>query len=99
MQIRIVTGQPWDARADVLVAPVVGDPDFSGPLGELDRRAGGGLSSLHAFGELRGKRFSTSLASGGELPASHVVSVSAGPGGPPWLGPFGPWRTHAVDGL
>jgi leucyl aminopeptidase len=79
LQIRIVTGQPWDARADVLVAPVVGDPDFSGPLGELDRRAGGALSGLHSFGELRGKRFSTSLASGGELPAAHVVSVSAGP--------------------
>ena len=36
MQIRIVTGQPWEAPADVLVVPVVGDPDFSGPLGELD---------------------------------------------------------------
>jgi leucyl aminopeptidase len=79
LQIRIVTGQPWDAKADVLVVPVVGDPDFSGLLGELDRRAGGGLSGLHRFGELRGKRFGTALASGGELPASHVVTVSAGP--------------------
>jgi hypothetical protein len=77
LQIRIVTGQPWDARADVLVAPVVGDPDFSGPLGELDRRAGGGLSGLHAFGELRGKRFSTSLASGGGLPASPSAETSS----------------------
>ena len=63
LRIRIVTGQPWDARADVLVVPVVGDPDFAGPLGEVDRRAGGELAALHAFGELRGKRYSTSLGS------------------------------------
>jgi leucyl aminopeptidase len=81
LQIRIVTAQPWDARADVLVVPVVGDPDFAGPLGELDRRTGGELSGLHSFGELRGKRFSTSLGSGGDLPASRVVTVSAGPAG------------------
>ena len=80
MHIRIVTGQPWDAPADVLVVPVVGDPDFAGPLGELDRRSGGELSGLHAFGELRGKRFSTSLGAGGELPAKRVVSVLGGPG-------------------
>ncbi len=79
MQIRIVTGQPWEAPADILVVPVVGDPDFSGPLGELDRRSGGELATLHAFGELRGKRFSTSLGAGGELPVKRVVSVSAGP--------------------
>ena len=79
MRIRIVTGQPWDARADVLVVPVVGDPDFAGPLGEVDRRAGGELAALHAFGELRGKRYSTSLGNGGELPVSRVVTVSAGP--------------------
>ena len=79
MRISIVIGQPWDARADVLVVPVVGDPDFAGPLGEVDRRAGGELAALHAFGELRGKRFSTSLGSGGELPVSRVVTVSAGP--------------------
>jgi leucyl aminopeptidase len=79
LQIRIVTGQPWEASADVLVVPVVGEPDFSGPLGELDRRSGGELSTLHDFGELRGKRFSTSLGAGGELPVKRVVSVAAGP--------------------
>ena len=78
MHIRIVIGQPWDAPADVLVVPVVGDPDFSGPLGEIDRRTGGELSALHDFGELRGKRFSTSLGTGGDLPAKRVVSVAAG---------------------
>ncbi|MEO5965402.1 MAG: leucyl aminopeptidase [Candidatus Limnocylindrales bacterium] len=79
MQIRIVTGQPWEAPADVLVLPVVGEPDFGGALGEVDRRSGGELSALHAFGELRGKRFSTSLGAGGELPAKRLVSVAAGP--------------------
>jgi leucyl aminopeptidase len=79
LRIRIVTGQPWDARADVLVVPVVGDPDFAGPLGEVDRRAGGELAALHAFGELRGKRYSAALAAGGELPVSRVVIVAAGP--------------------
>ncbi len=79
MQIRIVTGQPWEAPADVLVLPVVGEPDFGGALGEVDRRSGGELSALHAFGELRGKRFSTSLGAGGELPAKRLVTVAAGP--------------------
>jgi leucyl aminopeptidase len=79
LRISIVIGQPWDARADVLVVPVVGDPDFAGPLGEVDRRAGGELAGLHAFGELRGKRYSTSLGGGGELPANRIVTVAAGP--------------------
>ena len=50
LQIRIVTGQPWEAPADVLVVPVVGEPDFSGPLGELNRLSGGELATLHHFG-------------------------------------------------
>ena len=43
MQIRVVTARPWEAAADLLVVPVVGDPDFAGELGELDRRTGGEL--------------------------------------------------------
>ena len=43
MQIRVVTGQPWEVAADLLVVPVVGEPDFDGELGELDRRTGGEL--------------------------------------------------------
>ena len=77
MRIRIVTGQPWDARADVLVVPVVGDPDFAGPLGELDRRAGGELAALArlrraARQALQHRR----SASGGELPVSSASSRS-----------------------
>ena len=53
MQLRVVTDQPWDVAADVLVVPIVGEPAFEGPLGELDRRAGGELRALAAFGELK----------------------------------------------
>ncbi|HEX5827285.1 MAG TPA: leucyl aminopeptidase [Candidatus Limnocylindrales bacterium] len=78
MRIRIVTGQPWEAPADVLVVPVVGEPDLSGALGEVDRRSGGELATLHAFGELRGKPFSTSMGAAGDLPAKRLVTVSSG---------------------
>ena len=43
MQIRVVTDQPWDVPADVLVVPIAAKPAFDGPLGELDRRTGGEL--------------------------------------------------------
>ena len=46
MQLRVVTDQPWDVPADVLVVPVAAEPAFDGPLGELDRRAGGELQAL-----------------------------------------------------
>ena len=48
VHVRVVTAQPWEVAADVLVVPVVGDPDFEGPLGELDRRTGGELRALAA---------------------------------------------------
>jgi leucyl aminopeptidase len=78
VQLRVVTDQPWDVRADVLVVPVPADPAFDGPLGELDRRAGGELTRLHDFGELKGSRFSTALASGGELAAGRLLAVGFG---------------------
>ena len=78
MQLRVVTDQPWDVKADVLVIPVVGEPAFDGPLGELDRRAGGELSTLAAFRELTGKRFATTLAASGDLPAGRILTVGAG---------------------
>ena len=40
----------------------------TGPLDELDRRAGGEIRALAAFKELTGKRYSTTLAASGELP-------------------------------
>ena len=78
MQLRVVTDQPWDVRADVLVIPVVGEPAFEGPLDELDRRSGGELRALVSFRELTGKRYSTTVAAAGELPAERLLTVGAG---------------------
>ena len=78
MQLRVVTDQPWDVRADVLAIPVLDEPVFEGPLGELDKRSGGELKALADFGELSTKRFSTALASAGELKAARLVVVGGG---------------------
>ena len=61
MQLRVVTDQPWDVKADVLVIPIVGEAAFDGPLGELDRRTGGELQALAAFGS-RVTRWLVSMA-------------------------------------
>ena len=54
MQLRVVTDQPWDVTADVLAIPIVGEPAFDGPLGELEpairRRAGGARRSSASSG-------------------------------------------------
>ena len=78
MQIRVVSDQPWEAVADLLVIPVVGGPDFAGELDALDRRTGGELRALAALGELRAKRYTTTLAAAGELAAKRVLVVGAG---------------------
>jgi leucyl aminopeptidase len=78
VQIRVVTDQPWEVSTDVLVVPVVGELEFSGAYDELDRRSGGELRALQAFGELRDRRYGTALGSSGELPARRLLVVSAG---------------------
>ena len=78
MQLRVVTDQPWDVKADVLAIPIVGDPAFDGPLGEIDRRVGGELTALTAFREVSGKRYWTAVVNPGDLPAGRVVTVGAG---------------------
>ncbi len=83
MQIRVVIDQPWQAAADVLAVPLIGEPAFTGALGELDRRTGGELSALQAFGELRTselrtKQYACALGAAGELPARRVVLVGGG---------------------
>jgi leucyl aminopeptidase len=78
VQLRVVTDQPWDVKADVLAIPIVGEPAFDGPLGELNRRTGGELAALAAFGELRAKRFTSSIAAPGEVAAGRVLTISAG---------------------
>ena len=79
MQIRVIAGQPWEAAAELLVVPVVGEPAFSGALDALDRHTGGELRALAAFGELEARRYSTALAGPGEIPVRRVLAVSAGP--------------------
>ena len=78
MHLRIATDQPWDVAADVLAIPFVGEPTFEGPLAELDRRSGGELTALAAFGELSGKRYRAALAAPGELPQARLLLVAAG---------------------
>ena len=79
MQLRVVTVQPWDVAADVLAIPVTPELAFDGALGELDRRSGGELRGLAAFGELTGKPFATALAAAGDLPAGRLLAVGTGP--------------------
>ena len=78
MQIRVVTDQPWDVAADVLVIPFVGEPAFDGPVDELDRRSGGQLRALAEIRELRARKWTTTMTRGGDLPARWLVTVAAG---------------------
>ena len=79
MQLRVVTDQPWDVVADVLAIPMAGESDLEGPAGELDRRSGGELRALVAFGEFNGKRYSTALSGAGSLAAGRLLAVGTGP--------------------
>ncbi len=78
MQLRVVTDQPWDVPADLLVVPVASVPVFDGPLGELNRRAGGELQALVGFGELNAKRYSTAPAAAAGLTAGRILLLSMG---------------------
>jgi leucyl aminopeptidase len=78
VQVRVETSQPWDVRADVLVVPVFAKPVVQGVLDELDRRMDGELRSLLAFGEVTGKRYTATVARGGDMGAGRVMFVGAG---------------------
>jgi leucyl aminopeptidase len=78
MQLTVVVDQPWTVAADVLVVPVSADPVFEGQLGEIDRRSGGELSALNAFGELSGKKYSTAIVASGEVRAGRILTVGIG---------------------
>jgi leucyl aminopeptidase len=78
VQLRVVTDQPWAVAADILVIPIVGDTDFDGELGELDRRTGGEIRALQDLGELRAKQFTSALVSSGDLPSRHLLTLSLG---------------------
>jgi leucyl aminopeptidase len=79
VKLRAVADQPWDVKADVLVVPLFGGPPFDDAVAEIDRRAGGELTALAAFGELTDKRFSAVLVGGGETGAARILAVQAGP--------------------
>src|SRR5262252_2552532 len=79
VKLRAVADQPWDVKADVLVVPLFGGPPFDGAVAEIDRRAGGELSALAAFGELTDKRFSGVLVAGGDSGAGRILAIQAGP--------------------
>ena len=74
------------------------EPAFDGPLDELDRRSGGELRALAAFRELSGKRYSTSLAATGELPASRLVTVGIGDAGDARSRDGAAHRRHGASG-
>ncbi len=78
MQLRVVSDQPWDVPADVLAVPFVGEPRFEGALAEIDRRAGGELAALAAFGELKAERYWSVIAAAGELRAARLLAIGAG---------------------
>ena len=78
MQLRVVADQPWEVAADVLALPYVGAPAFEGVLGEIDKRSGGELAALAAFGELKADRFGAALAAAGELKAGRLLAIGAG---------------------
>ena len=78
MQLRVIGDNPWDVPADVLAVPYLGEPRFEGALAELDRRAGGELTALAAFGELKSERYGTVLTGAGELRAGRVLAVAGG---------------------
>jgi len=78
MLVRVVTDQPWGVPADVVAVPFVGEPRFEGVLAEIDKRAGGELSSLAAFGELKAERYGSILAAGGEMRAGRLLAIAAG---------------------
>jgi leucyl aminopeptidase len=79
MQLRVVSDQPWDVAADVLVVPFVGELEFEGSLGEIDRRSGGELHALADFGELKSERYSAVILAPGQLRAGRLMVVAAGP--------------------
>jgi len=78
VQLRVVTDQPWDVPADLLVVPVASEPDFGGPLGELDRRLDGEVRALVDFGDLNAKRYSSASMSARTLAARRILLVTMG---------------------
>lgn len=81
MKVHVVGDQPWDVVADVLAVPFTGKPALDGVIGEIDRRSGGSLAALAAFGELKGERYGSTLVAvpaGAEIRSKVLLAVGAG---------------------
>ncbi|MBM4409392.1 MAG: leucyl aminopeptidase, partial [Chloroflexi bacterium] len=81
MKVSVITDQPWLVPADVLVVPIGAEtePGANGTLREIDKRSGGELTALRAFGELSGKKYSTAMAAAGKVRAGRLLAVGVGP--------------------
>ena len=79
MQIRVVTAQPWEAAAELLVVPVVGEPDFDGS--STSSTVGPAASSAPWRRSESSSRSATAtaLAAPGDVPATRVLVVSGRP--------------------
>jgi leucyl aminopeptidase len=81
MQLRVVVDQPWEVAADVLAIPFAGEPALQGALAEIDKRSGGELSALAAFGELKAERYASVVTAAGQLRAGRLLAIGAGDAG------------------
>jgi leucyl aminopeptidase len=81
MQLRVVIDQPWEVVVDVLAVPFAGEPALQGALAEIDKRSGGELSALAAFGELKAERYSSVVTAAGQLRAGRLLAIGAGEAG------------------
>jgi len=78
VHLRVVSDQPWDVPADLLVIPFVGEPALDGLLAPIDQRTGGELKALAAFGELKPDRYAAAFVPAGECRAGRLLAISAG---------------------
>ncbi len=78
MQIRVVTEQPWEVDADLMVVPVFAPETDDDALAELDRRLEGALGSLRRLGELTGKPHSGPIVPGRGLASDWLLALGVG---------------------
>ena len=81
MQVRVVADQPWDVKADVLVVPILGQPAFTGPLGELDQ-AGPAASSSRWPSSASSRASASSPSSPGRASSAPGASSRSSPVSP-----------------
>jgi leucyl aminopeptidase len=78
MRFNVVTRQPWDVPADVLVVPLQADEAVPEALAELDRRAAGAIGAMRERGAIRGKCWEARLLPGADTGAEFVLTLGVG---------------------